>query len=316
MKRTSPAPGWSGWLPGRPPVQGRDRKWTEGRNASPWRRCAPGSSCPAPGDRTAGRDPGARPGHAPPGCRCRAARRSSPGPGTPSGTEAEATARRGDLRRPAPARGHRVHCRHRRTRPWADRIAATGSSAGAAAAPLRQRRPARSGSGGFSSQAPLKRATPDDIALITDQPERVKRHTQSACDQVQRRPGQYGRRPPPATPSSPVGSGGVSSQAPLKRATPDDIALITDQPERVKRHTQSACDQVQRRPGQYGRRPPPATPSSPVGFRRGQLPSASERATPDDIAVTTDQPERVKRSERTPLPSPSKRERHLGADPS
>ncbi len=36
---------------------------------------------------------------------------------------------------------------------------------------------------------------------------------------------------------------------------------------------------------------PSATPSSPVGFRRGQLPGASERATPDDIAATTDQPE-------------------------
>ena len=112
MKRTSPGSqvGQDRRQVARP-VQGRDRKWTEERNPSPWRRCAPEWSCPGRVARTAGRDPGLRLGHAPPACRCRAARRSSPGPGTRSGAEAEATARHGDHPRPGRPRGRWAHRR-------------------------------------------------------------------------------------------------------------------------------------------------------------------------------------------------------------
>ena len=47
---------------------------------------------------------------------------------------------------------------------------------------------------------------------------------------------------------------------------------------------------------------PLGTAVQPSRVRRGRLPGASERATPDDISPTTDQPERVKRSERPPPP--------------
>ncbi len=58
-----------------------------------------------------------------------------------------------------------------------------------------------------------------------------------------------------------------------------------------------------------------ATPSSPCGSGRGQLPGASERATAADISVTGDGPERVKPSARSPFHHLPSAHVILAADP-